>query len=280
MAREGASAAMLLRFKKEIIEAARNADRGIINVRDNESWVELKILVPYARYRHPEGLADLREQIEAENEGVVVPPFSMRWVRAKNIIESHYQQGALPAGRASVVFKVPNKAAGQKLLSEIWVAGNRFRALPYIPNRADTLCGRCSHWGHSEFRCPQAEVTCAVCSGSHRTESHKCEVVTCGAIGRVCPHTIMRCPNCDGNHPAQDGRCRAKGAAIAIARGARSGAGEPAQWEAQPLSPSCQTQGISADGQMLNKGVRSKDPDAMEAAIEMETSGTAPPVAA
>jgi hypothetical protein len=271
---------MLLRFKKEIIEAARKADRGIIDVRDNESWVELKILVPYARYRHPEGLADLREQIEAENEGIVVPPFSMRWVRAQNIIESHYQQGALPAGRASVVFKVPNKAAGQKLLSEIWVAGNRFRALPYIPNRADTLCGRCSHWGHSEFRCPQAAVTCAVCSGSHRTESHKCEVVTCGAIGRVCPHTVMRCPNCDGNHPAQDGRCRAKGAAIAIARGARSGAGEPAQWEAQPLSPSRQAQGISADGQMLNKGGRSEYPDAMEAAIEMETSGTAPPVAA
>jgi hypothetical protein len=279
MAREGASAAMLLRFKKEIIEAARKADRGIINVRDNESWVELKILVPYVRYRHPEGLADLREQIEAENEGVVVPPFSMRWVRAKNVIESHYQQGALPAGRASVVFKVPNKAAGQKLLSEIWVAGNRFKALPYVPNRADTLCGRCSHWGHSEFRCPQAEVTCAVCSGSHRTESHKCEVATCGAIGQVCPHTVMRCPNCGGNHPAQDGRCRAKGAAIAIARGARSGAGELAQWRAQPLSPSRQAEGISADSQMLNEGGCSGNPDEMEAAIEMETSGTAPPVA-
>jgi hypothetical protein len=50
-ARTGASAAMLLRFKKEIIEAARKADSAIINVIACESWVELKILVPYGLYR-------------------------------------------------------------------------------------------------------------------------------------------------------------------------------------------------------------------------------------
>ena len=32
--------------------------------------MELKILVPYAQYRHPEGLADLKAQIAVENEGV------------------------------------------------------------------------------------------------------------------------------------------------------------------------------------------------------------------
>jgi hypothetical protein len=261
IAREGASAAMLLRFKKEIIEAARQADKGIINVVANESWVELKILVPYERYRHPEGLADLREQIEAENEGVVVPPFSMRWMRAKRIIEGHYQQGRLPHGGASVVFKVPNKAAGQKLLTEMWVAGNRFKAIPFIPNKADTLCGSCSRWGHSEFQCPQAEVTCAVCAGKHRMESHRCEVATCEAIGRVCPHTAMKCPNCSGNHPARDARCRAKVNAIAVARGARS--------RARSLSPLQQVQDINTAGQALK-----------EVATEMETSGTAPPVAA
>ena len=76
----GASAAMLLRFKMEILEAARKADNAIVNVVANETWVELKILVPYDRYRHPNRLADLREQIEAENPGVVVPPPSMKWM--------------------------------------------------------------------------------------------------------------------------------------------------------------------------------------------------------
>jgi len=66
-ARQGASAAILLLFKKEIIEAARRADKAIINVVVNETWAELKILVPYAQYRHPAGLADLRDRIEAEN---------------------------------------------------------------------------------------------------------------------------------------------------------------------------------------------------------------------
>ena len=127
-ARAGASASMLLCFKKEIIETARRADNAIINVIANETWAELKILVPYQRYREANGLAELREEIEAENTGVVIPPFSMRWMRSKKIIEEHYQRGRLPLGKASVVFKVPGKAAGQALLKEIWVAGNKFKA--------------------------------------------------------------------------------------------------------------------------------------------------------
>jgi len=60
-ARQSTSAAMLLLFKKEIIEGVRRADKAIINVVANETWVELKILVPYAQYGHPEGLVDLRD---------------------------------------------------------------------------------------------------------------------------------------------------------------------------------------------------------------------------
>jgi hypothetical protein len=284
MAREGASAAMLLRFKKEIIEAARKADKDIINVMANESWVELKILVPYERYRHPEGLSDLREQIEAENEGVVVPPLSMRWMRAKRVIEEHFQRGGLPLNTASVVFKVPNKVAGQKLLSEMWVAGNRFKALPFIPDKADTLCSRCSAWGHSEFRCQkQGGPVCSICAGSHRTEGHKCEVATCGATGRVCPHATLKCPNCGGNHPAKDARCKAKGDAVAIARGGR------VPWAAATQRMQEQT-GDSGTSQMRLQRPQTLAParqvadwtenrDEMEIATEMETSGTAPPIA-
>ena len=40
-ARFGVSAAMLLRFKKEVLEAACKSDRDIINVVANETWAEL-----------------------------------------------------------------------------------------------------------------------------------------------------------------------------------------------------------------------------------------------
>lgn len=78
MAGEDVSSAILLRFKKEIIEVVRKTDKRIINVMANESWAELKVFGLYERYRYPEGLPDLWEQIEGENEGVLVPPFSMR----------------------------------------------------------------------------------------------------------------------------------------------------------------------------------------------------------
>jgi len=242
-ARFGASAAILLCFKKEILEAARKADRTIINVIANETWAELKILVPYDRYRHPSGLADLREQIEAENPGVVVPPLSMKWMRSVSTIERHYQAGRLPKNLASVVFKVPGKVAAQKLLVKMWVAGNKFRALPYIPDKADTLCHMCGQWGHSEFRCQRATATCAICTGTHRTEEHWCEVAACGKVGKVCPHTEMKCPNCGGGHPTRDARCRTKRAAIEIIRGRRAstlhpavawGIGQPARLSAAP----------------------------------------------
>jgi len=64
---------MLLRSKKETFKAAIRADKTIVNIVENETWAELKTLVPYAQYCHPRGLSDHREQIKAENEGVVVP---------------------------------------------------------------------------------------------------------------------------------------------------------------------------------------------------------------
>jgi hypothetical protein len=206
----GSSAAMLLQFKKEIIQAARKADDTIINVVACESWVELKILVPFGQYRGKNGLDDLREAIEAENSGVVIPPFSMKWMRAWRIYEEQWQRGTLLRRRASVIFKVPNKAAGWGLVKEIWVAGNRFQAEIFIPSKADTLCTMCSRWGHSEFRCHGRKPACGICAGSHRTAEHRCEVATCKAQARACEHSVTKCVNCGEQHQVQDRRCGAK----------------------------------------------------------------------
>jgi hypothetical protein len=218
-ARQGASAAILLHFKKELIEAARKGDDSIINVRSNESWMELKILVPYAVYRDENGIERLREEIEAGNTGVAVPPFSIRWMRPKEVIEEIWRNGTLPAGKASVVFKVPGKEAARRLLQEIWVNGNKFRAEIYVRDRADTLCGKCRQWGYAEFRCREQVPRCGMCSGEHKLAFHKCEVAVCGRVERGCSHIRAKCPNCGLTHFAQDGRCKAKREAIAIARG-------------------------------------------------------------
>jgi len=87
MAHEAVSAVMLLLLRKDIIEAAQKADKGLIDVRTYESWMDLKIIVPYRRYRHLEGLADLRAQIKAENKGISITPTSRQWMRAKRTVE-------------------------------------------------------------------------------------------------------------------------------------------------------------------------------------------------
>jgi hypothetical protein len=68
----------------------------------------------------------------------------MKWMRAWRHNEELWRKGGLWQGKASVIFKVPNKAAGQKLLKEIWVAGNRFQAEQYVPSKADSLCAICN----------------------------------------------------------------------------------------------------------------------------------------
>jgi len=126
----------------------------------------------------------------------------------------------LPAGKASVIFKVPNKEAGRGLLQENRVNGNKFKADTFIPERADALCGNCSKWGNSDFQCCEWVPRCVMCAGEHRAFLHMCEVAKCGRTGgRACMHSRARCPNCGGPHFAQDRRCRAKREAIATARG-------------------------------------------------------------
>jgi len=207
-----------------------------------------------------------------------------------------------------VVFKVPGKAEGQKLKEEIWVAGYKFKAQPYVPNRADTLCGRCSEWGHSEFHCQKAALVCGICSGNHFTAGHRCEVATCGAIGRACPHAMMKCPGCGRNHPANDAWCLAKLNAIAIARGSRNGIHQlenrqtevqvaaqtprqPQQCTPAPGPPTVPADEIRPVSEATRRALVSvlaanwrEDQDKLDAAMEVDTtgeepSGTVPPVA-
>jgi hypothetical protein len=70
--------------------AARKADPGIIGVESNETWAKVKIhRVPLDRYMiEMDGLQILREEIESENPGVVIPT-APRWVGSPNRITKH-----------------------------------------------------------------------------------------------------------------------------------------------------------------------------------------------
>jgi hypothetical protein len=58
------------------------------------------------------GLESLREAIKAENQGVAIPPISMKWMKAWYNYQEQWQNGTLPRGRSSVIFKVPNRRLG------------------------------------------------------------------------------------------------------------------------------------------------------------------------
>jgi hypothetical protein len=274
--------------KIEIIQAASQADNTIVNVVACESWVQLKILVPYERYWGKEGLDNLREAIEAENGGVVKPPFSMKWMKLWHNYKEQWQRDNLPLGRASVIFKVPNQAAERGPLKEIWVAGNRFQAEIFVLSKVDSLCTICNKWGHSEFHCYSRKPVCGICTGEHRTSEHKCEVATCKAVVRMCEHTALKCSNCGEAHQVQDRRCRMKLAAIEIARWAgqwiatRPEAADWAEVEAEVaasenIPAESATAVNTADGNATDKSTTATNA-ATESDTEITASGTALPM--
>jgi len=71
---------MLLCFRETILQAARNHDHDIVDVRSNENWPRLKVLVPVAPYCERDGLEMLKEEIEAETGGVEVTT-RIRWLK-------------------------------------------------------------------------------------------------------------------------------------------------------------------------------------------------------
>jgi hypothetical protein len=73
---QNATAEMAMQYRDVFITAARTVDRGVVDVEGNETWERLKIhAVPLVRYmgKGAEGLQKMREEFEAENEGIAIP---------------------------------------------------------------------------------------------------------------------------------------------------------------------------------------------------------------
>jgi hypothetical protein len=73
----GATAEMLIRYWEIVIKAARKVDAGIVDIETNKLWERVKMHgVNFDRYLGKKtggGLEKLRQELQAENEGVVLP---------------------------------------------------------------------------------------------------------------------------------------------------------------------------------------------------------------
>jgi hypothetical protein len=217
-----AIAEMAMQYRDIIITPARTVDRGVMDVEENETWERLKIhAVPLVRYmgNGTEGLQKMREEFEAENEGIKVPT-QVRWLANPCTIRERRQNGEIAA--SSVVFEVKGSKAAQVLVKKgIKAAGVWYGVEAYTNEGPDSRCELCCGWGHIENKCGN-KPTCGYCSGHHRTSDHKCNVVGCTAKqGSLCGHTLEKCPDCKGKHIAFSNRCTKKAEATRAARQSR-----------------------------------------------------------
>jgi len=111
-----ATGEMALQYRDIIITAARTVDKGVVDVEENESWERRKIhAVPLVRYmgKGREGLQKMREEFEAENEGIVIPT-QVRWLAKPCPIRERRQNREIAA--SSVVFVVKGSRVAQSLV--------------------------------------------------------------------------------------------------------------------------------------------------------------------
>jgi len=162
---QNATAEMALLSRVIIIKTARTFGKGIIDVEGNESWERLKIhTIPLVRYigKGTKGHQKMREEIQAENEGVTIPA-RVRWLSNPRTIKEREQRGDIKA--SSVVFMVKGKKVAQRLVSKgVSAAGVRYKVEPYTNAGPDSLCELCCWWGHIESKCNH-QLKCSYCAG-------------------------------------------------------------------------------------------------------------------
>jgi len=162
----------------------------------------------------------MREEIQAENEGVAIPA-QVRWISNPRIIREREQRGEIKA--SSVVFIVRGKKVAQRLVNKgVIAAGVRYKVEPYMNAGHDSLCKLCCGWGHIDSKCSHHRPKCGYSARPHRSSDHTCNEFRCASKqGAVCSHTQEKYPNSKGNHSAFSGTCAKKIEAIAMARESR-----------------------------------------------------------
>ena len=216
-----AMAEMLIRYREIVIKAAMKVGAGIVDIETNELWERVKMHgVNFDRYLGKKtggGLEKFRQELQAENEGVVLP-LAINWIGGLKDVQNKRAEGKTAS---SVVFAVKGSKMAEKVMKGgLRVAGVKYDVERFMNAGPDSFCGVCSRWGHVEAKCGALKMpACMLCAGRHLTKDHTCNVVGCKAnAGQNCTHNVDKCVNCKGNHIAKANCCVKKQEAIKIAR--------------------------------------------------------------
>jgi len=216
-----ATAEMLIRYREIVIKAARKVDAGIVDIETNELWERVKMHgVNFDRYLGKKtggGLEKLRHELQAENEGVVLP-LAINWIGGPKDVQKKKAEGKKAY---LVVFAVKGSKMAEKVLKGgLRAAGVEYDVEKFMNAGPDSFCGVCSRWGHVDAKCGSLKMpACMLCVGKHLTKDHKCNVVGCKAnAGQNCTHNVDKCVNCKGNHIAKANCCVKKQEAIKTAK--------------------------------------------------------------
>jgi hypothetical protein len=143
-ARSNATAEMAMQYRDIIITADRTVDRGVLDVEENKTWESLKLpAVPLGRYmgKGTEGLQKMREEFEAENEGVAIPTQG-RWLANPRTIKERRRNREIAA--SSIVFVTKgSKLAQSSIKKGIKAAGVWYRVKAFPNAGPDSRCELC-----------------------------------------------------------------------------------------------------------------------------------------
>jgi len=179
----GATAEMLIKYREIVIKAARKVDAGIMDIEMNELWKRVKMHgVNFDRYlgkKTAGGLEELRQELQAENKGVVLP-LAINWIGGPKYVQKKKGNGKKAS---SVVFAVKGSKMAEKVLKRgLRAAGVKYDVERYMNAGPDCFCGVCSRWGHVDAKGGALKMpACMLCAGGHLMRDHKCNVVGCKA---------------------------------------------------------------------------------------------------
>jgi hypothetical protein len=172
------------------------------SIRIHEKWT--KIMVHSVSLDHfPEtatGMALLQEEIEKYNScKLTCPP------RYLTRPETRTNKKA-----STIVIALPSEATARPLLKNIDIHGRRHTTERFYTARPWDQCSKCQQHGHHHMRCKN-DARCKYCAEPHKTTEHQCNNTTCRQpAGKDCTHTTTRCALCSGTHRADSPRCEAR----------------------------------------------------------------------
>jgi hypothetical protein len=150
---------MIMKFKDTLLETAKQADKGVTEIKTSERWPKLKVHGVPLHYWLPrgEGTTTLRSsmahQIEIEID-------SLRWLLSDQMIQERMADPTAKASNSTIVITLRDINTAEKILQKatLYVAGKPRKVERYNEVAADTQCPTCQSFGHREEMRERAQV--------------------------------------------------------------------------------------------------------------------------